>query len=612
MGSPVVLQVGSWRLIWGPDARLQDLTGPAPAGLAWDRALPGPTLRIGNRLMSGQGSLQDQGTDRVGFLFAFSVPGLPQPIRLRYQVTVAAATADRLVLRTSATVLDAPPGWEAAEILLPVPLAWQDEARFFVPLQSGRVARPPIGEGLGVGLTISGPFEPDPRRRLAIPVVGIDRYDQSGSITITWDPYTTGYLHLGAEGAPLGGDHLATPYWERLGMLRGEERSLWCVLQTGRIVDHLEILSHTALADIPPGPAWLHTIDLVGYDYWSREGRGWYEDLTTLAEWLSPDERERVAVTLHGWYGTLGRHAYDADAGDLSPGEWWVFAGCAEEPERRERFPACRPTRTSVADIRQRLAFAKERGFRCLLYFADGVNACTGAWGAVDGRRTRSGGRGTWDGPDVVGKPIQLNVVHPEVQAWFRGYLRALLHHFGDLIDGLVWDETYHVRVTDEGTAECPGYGARAMLRLCRDLAALCHQHRADLVFLTSDNIGTRPNGYGQPGEVTVERAYILDVPPYALVTDGCYQDSHCQPEAWPYGLLPNYRNVLWSCNWRPVGLFGWMRHGVEVFGVPAAFACGWVEHHVLREYPPAVQQALLTLFRQHRTARRVRWLEEG
>lgn len=231
----------------------------------------------------------------------------------------------------------------------------------------------------------------------------------------------------------------------------------------------------------------------MGYDYWSRAGQGWYENLTTLTEWLSRDERERVAIALHGWYGLLGRYAYDPDAGDLLTGAWWVFPGCAEEPDRRRRFPACLPAQTSVADVRRRLAFAKERGFRCLLYFADGMNTCTGAWGPVDGRRTRP--RGTWDGPDTAGEPTQLNIVHPEVQAWFQGYLRALLHHFGDLIDGLVWDETFHVRMSDKGTTAYPGYAARVMLRLCRDLAALCHQYRADLAFLTSDCIGTRPWG---------------------------------------------------------------------------------------------------------------------
>lgn len=134
-----------------------------------------------------------------------------------------------------------------------MPVTWQDAARCFVPLQAGRLARPPIGEGLAVGPTISGPFEPDPRRRLAIPVVGLDRLDQRGSLTIAWDPYATGYLRVGEHAAPLGGDHLATPYWERLGGLQGEERSLWCVLQGGRVADHLEVLAQTALAEIPPG-----------------------------------------------------------------------------------------------------------------------------------------------------------------------------------------------------------------------------------------------------------------------------------------------------------------------------------------------------------------------
>jgi len=95
-----------------------------------------------------------------------------------------------------------------------------------------------------------------------------------------------------------------------------------------------------------------------------------------------------------------------------------------------------------------------------------------------------------------------------------------------------------------------------------------------------------------------------------ALVADGCYQDSWCAPEAWPYGLFPTYRNVLWSCNWHPVTHYEWTRHGVEVFGVPAVVTDGWGDDRYLRDYPLEVQRGLQGLFAHGRHGSRVRWLE--
>ncbi len=56
------------------------------------------------------------------------------------------------------------------------------------------------------------------------------------------------------------------------------------------------------LPDVPPGPAWLHQIAMVGYDYLSDGGTGWEKDVKELARLLAPEERRRVALCFHGWY----------------------------------------------------------------------------------------------------------------------------------------------------------------------------------------------------------------------------------------------------------------------------------------------------------------------
>jgi len=65
------------------------------------------------------------------------------------------------------------------------------------------------------------------------------------------------------------------------------------------------------------------------------------------------------------------------------------------------------------------------------------------------------------------------------------------------------WEETFYVRCGDRGTERVPGYAARAMMRLVRELAALAHRHDPRLAFLTADCIG---------------HLGLVDVPPYALI----------------------------------------------------------------------------------------------
>ncbi len=85
--------------------------------------------------------------------------------------------------------------------------------------------------------------------------------------------------------------------------------------------------------------------------------------------------------------------------------------------------------------------------------------------------------------------------------------------------------------------------------------------------------------------------------PPYMLVADGTYQDTHCAPEAWAYGIFPNFRNVLWSCNWEPVTHWDYTEFGVRSYQTGVAISNGWGDYCGFAAMSPAMKQKVLGLF---------------
>jgi hypothetical protein len=100
---------------------------------------------------------------------------------------------------------------------------------------------------------------------------------------------------------------------------------------------------------------------------------------------------------------------------------------------------------------------------------------------------------------------------------------------------------------------------------------------------------------------------------PYALVTHGTYQDSWCTPVGWSYGLLPNYRNVLWSCNWAPITRFDYSRYAVETFNVPVPISNGASGDDIgIGEMTAEQQKKIIALFNQRKERRMdIGWIEE-
>jgi hypothetical protein len=340
------------------------------------------------------------------------------------------------------------------------------------------------------------------------------------------------------------------------------------------------------LPDVPPGPKWLHDIAMVDYDFLSDDGQGWERDLRTLASWLKPAERRRVALCLHGWYDALGSYCYDARAHSMKP-EWVAF-----ERTRKVRF--------TQAELKRRLRFARDLGFHVLLYFGDGLAADSGVPGYHDdwAYRDPKGKKITgWQGPDTFGPTYMLNPAHPEVFSWFTNYMSALLQTYGAETEGFVWDETFHARLGQIASSPRPAYCDRAMMALVKTLTRQVNRFDPQKVFLASDCIGV----FGWN-----------DAPGYAMMADGTYQDTHCEPVAWSYGLFPNWRNTLWSCNWNDVTDFHLTRWGVRTFGVPVAISNGWGDDCGPSEWSPRQRDAFLRLFRERlRLKQPVRFLSE-
>jgi hypothetical protein len=326
----------------------------------------------------------------------------------------------------------------------------------------------------------------------------------------------------------------------------------------------MSIYYQTILKDIPPGPGWMKDIAMISYDYMSDNGRGWYNDIDTLETLIPVQDRKKVALCLHGWYDVVGRYCFDNKTGKLD--EKW-----------NNRI---RGIELSLSDLHHRISYAKEKGFKVLMYFADGVLSGKGLADFTNEEVLEEGG---WNGPDVVGGPYHKNILSGNVASFYRNYARALFTEFAPQTDGFVWDETFYIKAGNLGTNQFRGYADRAQMRMIKEIASILHSVAPEKAFFTSDCIG---------GE-----EYFNNVPPYAILADGCYQDSHSTPSFWSYGIFPNYRNVIWSCNWNPLTYFRYTVFGVYAYHTPVVFTNGWEDDRGFSEMTPEERASFIRLF---------------
>jgi hypothetical protein len=317
-----------------------------------------------------------------------------------------------------------------------------------------------------------------------------------------------------------------------------------------------------------------------------------------------------VLLALHGWYDYIGRFAFNYRARAFD--KTWKAFPCARLPEvqalaktpdpgmqwgvgfHRSVLEKTYPVDMSWPEMHRRIRYAKDKGFRVAVYFADGILACDGVQETFDPSKVlRWGG---WRGPEVSGKPYAQNPLHPEVRDFYLSYMDALLGELGKVADAFIWDETFYVKTGDLGNADYPGYADRAMMHLVRDVAARVAAAGPQLALFSSDNLGP-----GRPGAF-----------PTALGAHGTYQDCSSLPQYWPYGLFSNYRNNLWSCNWYPITGFALTKYAVRTFDTPVTISNGYGDGVSLRDMAPATLKQFLDLFDERKQRRQhLTWLED-
>jgi hypothetical protein len=433
---------------------------------------------------------------------------------------------------------------------------------------------------------------PMPCSELGVPAVGLIFGDQGAGgansggglqpwqLAVAADPYCGGYIEARAvaEGnTPATRIVVRTTYTGSVIPIRSERRTL--TLEFHRQGNDGTVRSfYRTIPGIEPGARWTQGIHLVYYDYLSEKGEGWFKDLQVLAERIPRAHRSRVAVCLHGWYDYFQQYAYDHKSRQLLK-EWTAFPGTYKVP-------------MSLAEMHRRLKFAKDLGFRVLLYFSDGTNSDSGAPGFHTEYvlKDKSGKSFPgWKGPDSLGQPLMMDPSVPGLRDWYRGYLKALLDEYAKDVDGFVWDETFYIKPDFISyTRPEPAYADRAMMSLVSELTQMVqtyHDRNPDLVFLASDL-----------GETS-----------YALVAHGTYQDSAMRESAWGPSMFANYRNCLWSCNWFPLHHAKENEIASEKYGLPQGVSNGWEDNCGPSRMPAALLDAVLERFTRNVESNRER-----
>jgi hypothetical protein len=465
------------------------------------------------------------------------------------------------------------------------------ERKLFAPLFDGRGLRTSGMKPRDWRYECAGGWGGNHSDRLAIPLLDESSNEALLHLAYFADPFFSTGLKFSTE-RPHG--IFACEFLHAAGPQQFQRRVFGIYAHRGDSDTALNAYFEHAISNCPPGPSWLHEVAMQDYDYLSKKGQGWYRDIDKLTELIPRKDRHRVVMTLHAWYDFLGRYCLDESTGKLIR-EWTAMPGGDKIP-------------MTLKDLHKRIAYAKDRGFRVFLYFADGVAIDSGSPTYTEEIvfRERDGQlrKHHWGGPDAIAQTYVMNPVHPRVQSFFHAYLDALLQEFGKEIDGLPWDETFTTKVGDISTGEHAGYAERAFLLLCKDLRDKVKAYNPEIAFMASDCTGIRlpleDGSYWEPAPAQ-----------NAIVFDGTYQDSHCNPLAWSYGLFPNYRNVLWSCNWKPIENFEWTHYGVRAFGAPVAISNGWADNKGISDCSEVEIRKFMDLFEFRKNLKtRVRWIE--
>lgn len=430
--------------------------------------------------------------------------------------------------------------------------------------------------------------------RLALPYVLLEH--AGGFDLIGTDPSFSTTFELGEEN---GGPVLTLRWAYRAVAGEHDQERRLIRFTAGTVHEAVDRWFEYAMPDVPAAPGWLREIALQDYDYFSKNGDGWFADIDAVAAFVRPDDRSRALFTLHGWYDKVGRYCFGDD--HVLDDSWTVFPYMGA-PELREREGVQQPEhnlprayafrhlanyRSFTLDwdeIRRRLSYAKDRGFRTAFYLITGLMAL----GEKDEHERDGTGLPAesvlWIGPDAIGPTYLMNPLHPRVRDRILALTDALLDKVGDLVDAFVIDEAYYIGYGECGPASCPGYADQAQASLIRELASRCHARRPELALLTADHLGTQS---------LEPKAY-----PYSLFADGIYHDAWCHAQPWQAATLPTWRGVIWSCNWAPSSEILNTKWAVTAYDAPIAISNGCFGDDVgIAEMPDADRELIHELW---------------
>ena len=587
-----VERTGEKHLLWQPTANLTVRVLPPVFKVVAATQGQGP-LPLKVQLAASQ--VQE---DRAGFDYELTIDEGGTRRTGKYTVGYSLGARDERVVLTQKTTLQFDePLRRDFSVAHTVQVTGKKAVKCTLPLRYGVVNDFVVGRCqeaagyfvLGRGSTLREGEE------LALPVIGLGFDDGSGeALTVATDPYCGSQFRVWRSSEKAQDESSVTISYTYSGSLipvRKEERTEVFVSHR-RGIDGMLDSFYDAIPEIHPSPSWVHDIQLNYYDdlsdYKSEVAQGWYKDVQKLAEKIPGEHRGKAVLCLECYYDYLGRYNYDHEKRQLDK-EWDAYD-----------FKAHRVPMT-LAEVHKRIKFAKDRGFRVVWYFGDGMASDTSSpyyrkdW-VIKDETGKYPSRGFWQWrPDIEaqmpgghpailedgGTPTNhlLDPGNPEVCTWFMGYMEALLKEYGRELDGFVWDETFLVKsgwVSMAGAE--PTYSDRAYMRLASRLSQLVQEWRPvnpDLVFLVSD-IGRTP---------------------YALVAHGTYQDSSCFPQMWPPCLLTNYRTCLWSCNWSPVTGDTNNYLAVNMYGLPQGLSNGFRDDQGPSEMPEEILDGVIQRF---------------
>ena len=409
--------------------------------------------------------------------------------------------------------------------------------------------------------------------RISMPVVGLVFQPETPEqnplmLAVSSDPYS-GTQFYGKSSEEVTQISIVNRYDGSIVPVKEEKRT--AVLEFHRNgADGTFKSFYKTIPELDPAPAWVHAIALAYYDYNGDDGKGWYNDVDALAAKFPEEHRNKIAMCLHGWYDNIGFYCYDHKTGTLLD-KWQAFAN-----PRKTSKPVIP---MSKQEMHRKINYAKDRGFRVILYYADGMN-CTGVPEFREGQafvykngKTREG----WEGPCGGGGP-SVDPAFTDVREWYLGYLEALLREYGREIDGFVFDETNYFLTDDVSyrIPEKPAHAGRATMTLMRDLTLKVQQWR--LI---------------NPDLVIMEGSHYY----YGLVASGSFTDYPGLP------LAVNYRNASWTCSWHDPGIrnvhtfFRTDPNTRYPYGLDMGLSNGWESDTGPSEMDPEILDQVFQLF---------------